>query len=61
MDSEGRRQSWLAREIGKDQAEVSRIANRGLVPDEDVRLAIAKALRRDPSELWPELHTKAAA
>ena len=61
MLAEGRRQSWLAAEIGKDQSEVSRIVNRGLVPDEADRLAIAKALVRDPAELWPELHEEAAA
>lgn len=61
MVAEGRRQSWLAAQIGKDQAEVSRIVNRGLVPDEQDRLAIAAALVRDPSELWPDLHSKAAA
>jgi hypothetical protein len=61
MLSEGRRQSWLAERIGQNQSEVSRIVNRGLVPDEEIRLAIAEALRRDPSELWPELHERAAA
>lgn len=53
--SEGRRQSWLARTIGKDQAEVSRYVNRGLLPDADTRAAIAKALGREVSELWPNL------
>jgi lambda repressor-like predicted transcriptional regulator len=61
MLDEGRRQSWLASTIGKDQSEVSRIVNRGLVPDEEIRLAIASALGREPSELWPELHQKDAA
>ena len=61
MVAEGRRQSWLAQQVGKDQGEMSRIVNRDMIPDEKTRLAIAAALVRDPAELWPELHEKAAA
>jgi ParB-like chromosome segregation protein Spo0J len=60
MQDEGRRQSWLARRIGKDQAEVSRYINRGLIPDEPTRVAIADALKRDMAELWPDLYAEAA-
>jgi transcriptional regulator with XRE-family HTH domain len=61
MEDEGRRQSWLARRIGKDQGEVSRYVSRGMLPDEATRLAIAEALNRAPSELWPDLHDTVAA
>lgn len=53
MVAEGRRQSWLAAKIDKDQSEVSRIVNRGLIPDLETQEAIAKALGRDVSEFWP--------
>jgi ParB-like chromosome segregation protein Spo0J len=58
--AEGRRQSWLAQKIGKDQSEVSRIANRGLVPEPEIQQAIAEALGRSVEELWPA-NSKAAA
>jgi lambda repressor-like predicted transcriptional regulator len=53
MLAEGRRQSWLARMIGKDQSEVSRIVNRGLLPEPETQQAIADALGRKVEELWP--------
>ena len=61
MLAEGRRQSWLAEWVGKDQGEMSRIVNRGMVPDEKTRLAIAEALDRDVRELWPDADEKATA
>ncbi len=63
MVAEGRRQSWLADKIGKNQSEVSRIVNRGLVPDEETQQAIAKALGRKVEDFWPVEHesTKEAA
>jgi transcriptional regulator with XRE-family HTH domain len=61
MEAEGRRQSWLAQRIGKHQSEVSRIVNRGLLPDAETRLAIAAALGRSVEELWPDTDEKAAA
>lgn len=60
MEDEGRRQSWLARRIGKDQAEVSRYVSRGMLPDEATREAIADALGRSVDELWPDLQASAA-
>lgn len=60
MQDEGRRQSWLAERIGQAQSEVSRYINRGMIPDEATRTAIADALNRQPSELWPDLHHEAA-
>jgi hypothetical protein len=54
MLAEGRRQSWLAGRVGVDQGEISRIVNRGLVPDEPVRVAIAITLGRKVEELWPD-------
>lgn len=59
MHDEGRRQSWLARRIGKDQSEVSRYIRRGMLPDEETRAAIAEALGREVSDLWPEPELKA--
>jgi transcriptional regulator with XRE-family HTH domain len=53
MLAEGRRQSWLAAQIDKDQSEVSRIVNRGLMPDAETQQAIAKALNRKVEEFWP--------
>ncbi len=61
MQAEGRRQSWLAERIGKDQAEVSRYINRGMLPSEETRHAIAEALGREVAELWPDIHNEAAA
>jgi lambda repressor-like predicted transcriptional regulator len=61
LQAEGRRQTWLAAQVGIDPADLNRIVNRGLIPNEKTRLAIAAALVRDPSELWPELHEKAVA
>lgn len=61
MQDEGRRQSWLAERIGKDQSDVSRYINRGMLPPEETRQAIADALGRELVELWPDLHEEAAA
>lgn len=61
LQAEGRRQSWLARQVGKDQSEVSRIVNRGLIPDSGTKKAIAEALDREVAELWPEPGSEAAA
>lgn len=60
MEDEGRRQSWLARRVGIDQSELSRIVNRGLIPPEQVRCAIAEALGRTVDELWPDLERQVA-
>lgn len=59
LQAEGRLQTWLAAEVGIDPADLNRIVNRGLIPNEKTRLAIAKTLCRDPWEFWPELHSKA--
>ena len=61
MLAEGRRQSWLAERIGKQQSVVSLIINRGLIPDPETRQAIAEALGRKVDELWPEHSEKAEA
>ena len=61
LESEGRRQSWLAAKVGKDPADMSRIVN-GMVPSEPTRAAIADALGRHVDELWPPAaDTQAAA
>jgi transcriptional regulator with XRE-family HTH domain len=51
LAAEGRSQRWLAGRIGKHESEVSRIVNRGLLPDAETRLAIAEALCRSAEEL----------
>lgn len=60
LEDEGRRQSWLARTTGIDQADISRMANRGMHPSQDEAQRIADALGRQVSELWP-CNTKEAA
>jgi transcriptional regulator with XRE-family HTH domain len=57
---EGRKQSWLAERTGIDRATVSRIAQ-GLPPSEPQAQALAEALGREISELWPVADEKAAA
>lgn len=59
LQSEGRRQTWLASQIGMDPPTLSRIVTGRLVPTDAERLAIAKALGREVEELWPD--SKAAA
>ncbi len=53
LREEGRRQSWLAERVGVDQATMSRYVHGLHIPD-DKRRAIAEALGREISELWPE-------
>lgn len=60
LEDEGRRQSWLARRVGIDQGDLSRIVNRGLIPNADVMEGIADALGRSVEELWPEREEAAA-
>lgn len=52
--AEGRRQTWLAGEVGIDPADLNRIVNRGLIPSDRVKQAIADALGRKVEELWPD-------
>ena len=53
MRVQGRRQDWLAEQIGKHPSEVSRIVG-GFVPRSKVtRQAIADALGCKVEELWP--------
>lgn len=59
LEDEGRRQSWLARITGIDQADISRMANRGMHPSQDEAQRIAAALGRQVSELWPDLECAA--
>lgn len=55
LRDEGRRQDWLAERTGISQADISRMAVRGMRPTEDQAQRIAEALGRDLSELFPEL------
>lgn len=52
LQAEGRKQVWLAGQIGKHESEVSRIVN-GFIPDDATRQAIAQALGRTVEELFP--------
>lgn len=58
LEDEGRKQSWLAERIGIDPAQLSRIVN-GFHAPEATRDAIADALGRETSELFPE-HAQSA-
>lgn len=51
LRDQGRRQNWLAAQIGKHESEVSRIAN-GYVPDAETQRAIADALGLTVAELF---------
>jgi hypothetical protein len=57
---QGRHQRWLAGQIGKHESEVSRIVN-GLIPAEDVKVAIALALGQTVDALWPPKQAEQAA
>jgi DNA-binding XRE family transcriptional regulator len=57
--AEGRKQSWLAKTVGIDQATLSRIVN-GLHCDEPTRVAISAALGRPAREVFPESERLAA-
>jgi len=52
LQAEGRKQSWLAEQVGIDQAHMSRIVN-GLHPTDATALKLAKALNRPVDELFP--------
>ena len=52
LTSEGRTQSWLAREIGMDPAKLNRIVN-GLHADVDTRRQIASQRGRKIEEVFP--------
>jgi len=55
LESEGRKQTWLARTTGIAKADVNRIANRGMHPTEDEAQRIAAALGRQVCEVFPDL------
>jgi transcriptional regulator with XRE-family HTH domain len=50
---EGRRQSWLAERVGISQSRMSLIVNGLHVDDDNLRTAIAEALRRPVDEIFP--------
>lgn len=52
LQEEGRKQRWLAEQIGVDEAMVSRYASGLHVPDDKQRL-IARALRRRVRDVFP--------
>lgn len=61
LQDQGRRQNWLAEQVGCDPSDMSNYV-RGLhVPEETRRVAIAAALGRHPDELWPPAAEQQAA
>jgi transcriptional regulator with XRE-family HTH domain len=54
LQAEGRRQNWLAEQSGIDPATLSRIVTGRLIPTARERTEIARALKHDVAELWPE-------
>lgn len=59
LDAEGRKQSWLSRQTGIDPSRLNHIVH-GLHAAQDEAQAIADALGRQVSELWPDDEPKAA-
>lgn len=53
MDAEGRSQTWLAKAIGVHRQQVWMWIHGIHVPEQASREAIARALGRNPDELWP--------
>jgi len=53
--SEGRTQAWLARVTEISQADMSRIANRGMEPTRGEAERIARELGRTVDEVFPDL------
>jgi transcriptional regulator with XRE-family HTH domain len=61
LQAEGRKQSWLAAEVGVDQPTLSRIVSWGTHPDASIREAIATALGRTVAEVFPPAPDREAA
>jgi transcriptional regulator with XRE-family HTH domain len=53
LDKEGRSQAWLARQIGTTRSRVNEYC-RGLHVPDDKREAIAEALERNVTDVFPE-------
>lgn len=54
LDSEGRSQAWLARQVGVTRQTISQHVKGLHVPD-DRRAQIAAALGRDVADVFPEM------
>ena len=52
LREEGRRQDWLAAQVGVHESHISRIVN-GLHCPDDLKQRIADALGRDRAEVFP--------
>jgi hypothetical protein len=52
LETEGRKQSWLARKVGIDTGMLSRYVN-GLHCPDDKKALIAEALGRDVADVFP--------
>lgn len=53
LDEQGRRQTWLAEQVGVDARQVWGWVHGLHVPAEPTRQRIACALGRHPEDLWP--------
>ncbi len=60
LDEQGRRQSWLAEQIGSTPQQVNKWVGGLHVPAEATRTAIARALDVPEADLWPALASEAA-
>jgi transcriptional regulator with XRE-family HTH domain len=60
LEDEGRKQSWLASRTGISTSRICHIAN-GLHPTKDEACAIADALRKPVSEVFPPEPERLAA
>lgn len=54
LDEDGRRQDWLARQLGVDRFQMSRWVRGVHVPVEPTRVEIARVLGRTVDELFPD-------
>lgn len=61
LREEGRRQDWLAEQVGADVYQVSRWVRGVHVPIETTRQAIARALGRHVEEVFPTEQYEEAA
>lgn len=51
--SEGRKQVWLCEQTGISETHMSAIVNRGFIPPQHLREAIATALGRTAEDVFP--------
>lgn len=54
LNEQGRKQNWLADQVGCHPSEISDYCRGVHVPAEATRLRIAEVLDRNVDDLWPE-------